>query len=154
VNLPVSLSSLPRNRLLAWIVGKQDCDLKAVADHGRRFVPLRDRALERLKVRYGKRRQGWIFKAFSASGQLTAGDKKFRQARGEAGLPQKLAPYCGRHDYGTRVLQGAGNPAVAMGHRSPATAIKYQHPELEQVRAGVERDQRTNGHLDPERASE
>jgi integrase len=85
----------------------------------------------------GPRREGWIFQAFSASGHLTTVDKKFRQARSEAGLPEKLVLYCGRHDYGTRVLQGTGNLAVimrAMGHGSPATAMKYQHPELERVR--------------------
>jgi integrase len=106
-------------------------------DNGRRFVPLSDRAMESLKARCGERRQGWIFKAFSASGHLTTVDRKFRQARCEAGLPEKLVLYCGRHDYGTRVLQGTGNLAVVvrtMGHGSPSTAMKYQHPELEQVR--------------------
>ena len=106
-------------------------------DNGRRFVPLSDRVLERLKVRCGERREGWIFAAFSASGHLRTVDKKFRQARLEAGLPEKLVLYCGRHDYGTRVLQGTGNLAVVMrtmGHGSPSTAMKYQHPELEQVR--------------------
>ena len=106
-------------------------------DNGRRFVPLSDRALELLKARCGERREGWIFTAFSASGHLTAVDRKFRQARNAAGLPEKLVLYCGRHDYGTRVLQGTGNLAAvmrAMGHGSPSTAMKYQHPELEQVR--------------------
>jgi integrase len=105
--------------------------------NGRRFVPISDRVLELLKIRCGERREGWIFTAFSASGHLTTVDKKFRQARREAGLPEKLVLYCGRHDYGTRLLQGTGNLAVvmrAMGHVSPATAMKYQHPELEQVR--------------------
>ena len=107
-------------------------------DNGRRFVPLSDRALERLKARCRDRREGWIFPAFSFSGHLTTVDKKFRQARLEAGLPEKLVLYCGRHDYGTRVLQGTGNLAVVMrtmGHGSPSTAMKYQHPELEQVPA-------------------
>ena len=106
-------------------------------ENGRRFVPLSDRALELLNARCGDRREGWIFPAFSASGHLTTVDRKFRQARSEAGLPEKLVLYCGRHDYGTRVLQGTGNLAVvmrAMGHGSPSTAMKYQHPELEQVR--------------------
>jgi integrase len=106
-------------------------------DNGRRFVPLSDRALELLKARCGDHREGWLFKAFSASGHLTTVDRKFRQARGEAGLPEKLVLYCGRHDYRTRVLQGTGNIAVVMrtmGHGSPSTAMKYQHPELEQVR--------------------
>ena len=106
-------------------------------DNGRRFVPISDRALELLKARCGERREGWVFTAFSASGHLTTMGKKFREARREAGLPEKLVLYCGRHDYGTRVLQGTGNLAVvmrAMGHGSPSTAMKYQHPELEQVR--------------------
>ena len=75
-------------------------------------------------------------------------DKKFRQARSEAGLPEKLVLYCGRHDYGIGVLQGTGNLAVlmcAMGHGSPSTAMKYQHPELEQVRRVL---RRTNSRLD------
>ena len=75
---------------------------------------------------------------------------KFREARREAGLPEKLVLYCGRHDYGTRVLQGTGNLAVvmrAMGHGSPSTAMKYQHPELEQVRRVLNG---TNGSHTPE----
>ena len=119
-------------------------------DNGRRFVPLSDRALERLKARCGERREGWIFPAFSASGHLTTVDKKFRQARLEAGLPEKLVLYCGRHDYGTRVLQGTGNLAVVMrtmGHGSPSTAMKYQHPELEQVRRVLNG---TNSNFNPE----
>ena len=122
-------------------------------DNGRRFVPLSDRALELLKARCEDRREGWIFTAFSASGHLTTVDRKFRQARSEAGLPEKLVLYCGRHDYGTRVLQGTGNLAVvmrAMGHGSPSTAMKYQHPELEQVRRVLNG---TNSHLDSGEAS-
>jgi len=122
-------------------------------DNGRRFVPLSDRALELLKARCGERREGWIFTAFSASGHLTTVGRKFRQARCEAGLPEKLVLYCRPHDYGTRVLQGTGNLAVvmrAMGHGGPATAMKYQHPELEQVRRVLNGTKR---HLDPERGS-
>jgi hypothetical protein len=51
------------------------------------------------------------------------------------------------------VLQGTGNLAVvmcAMGHGSPATAMKYQHPELEQVRRVLNG---TNSHLDPQQGS-
>jgi integrase len=102
-----------------------------------------------LKARCGERREGWIFKAFSASGHLTTVDRKFRQARSEAGLPEKLVLYCSRHDFGTRVLQGTGNLAVvmrAMGHGGPSTAMKYQHPELEQVRSVLNG---TNGTFNP-----
>ena len=122
-------------------------------ENGRRFVPLSDRVLDLLKGRCGERREGWIFPAFSASGHLTTVDKKFRDARREAELPEKLVLYCGRHDYGTRVLQGTGNLAVVMrtmGHDSPTTAMKYQHPELEQVRRVLNG---TNSNHDPERGS-
>jgi site-specific recombinase XerD len=97
--------------------------------------------------------QWFVFRAFSASGHLTTVDEKFRQARREAGLPEKLVLYCGRHDYGTRVLQGTGNLAVVMrtmGHGNPSTAMKYQHPELEQVRRVLNG---TNGQYNPGPAS-
>jgi integrase len=61
----------------------------------------------------------------------------FREARKKAGLPKNLVLYCGRHDYGTRVLQKTGNLAVVMktmGHKDVRTAMKYQHPELDIVR--------------------
>ena len=34
---------------------------------------------------------------------------KFRQARTKAGLPKNLVLYCGRPDFGTRVLKKTGN---------------------------------------------
>jgi hypothetical protein len=48
--------------------------------------------------------------------------------------------YCGRHDYGTRVLKQTGNLAAvmkSMGHKDVKTAMQYQHPELEIVRAAL-----------------
>ena len=44
------------------------------------------------------------------------------QARSEAGLPEKLVLYYGRHDYGTRVLQGTGNLAVVARHGARQTS--------------------------------
>lgn len=73
---------------------------------GRRFVPISDRVLDLLMVRCAGKREGWLFEAHSKSGHLTTVDKKFRQARTKAGLPIGLVLYCGRHDYGTRLLQG------------------------------------------------
>jgi hypothetical protein len=66
-------------------------------------------------------------------------DKKLRQTRLEAGLPEKLALYCGRRDYGTRVLQGTGNLAVVMRTMG--------HWELEQVRRVLNG---TNSNYNPE----
>jgi integrase len=65
----------------------------------------------------------------------------FRKARNKAGLPKELLLYCARHDYGTRVLMRTGNLAAvmrAMGHRDVKTAMQYQHPELEIVRAALD----------------
>jgi site-specific recombinase XerC len=52
-----------------------------------------------------------------------------------------LVLYCARHDYGTRVLMRTGNLAAVMrtmGHRDVKTAMHYQHPELEIVRAALD----------------
>ena len=55
--------------------------------------------------------------------------KQFREARALAGLPEDLVLYCGRHDYGTRVLKKTGNLAAVMktmGHKDLKTAMQYQ----------------------------
>ena len=47
--------------------------------------------------------------------------------------------YCGRHDYGTRILKRTGNLAAVMrtmGHKD----VKTAHPELEIVRAALDQD--------------
>jgi site-specific recombinase XerD len=57
---------------------------------------------------------------------------KFRQARAKAGLPKKPVLYCGRHDFGTRLLKKTGNLKLVMqtmGQVDVKTATKYQHPE-------------------------
>jgi integrase len=63
--------------------------------------------------------------------------KLYREARDKAGLPKDLVLYCGRHDFGTRMLRKTGNLAAVMkvmGHRDVRTAMRYQHPELDIVR--------------------
>jgi site-specific recombinase XerC len=57
--------------------------------------------------------------------------------------PKDLVLYCGRHDYGTRILKRTGNLAAVMrtmGHKDVKTATQYQHPELEIVRAALDQD--------------
>jgi len=103
-------------------------------DNGRRFVPISDRALELLKARCGERREGWVFTAFSASGHLTTMGRKFREARREAGLPEKLVLYCGRHDYGTRVLQG---PAILQLSCAPWARQSINGNEVSTSRTGA-----------------
>jgi len=111
---------------------------------GRRRVPMSNRAFEILKTRCGTRREGWVFPSKQAkSGHLTTMANKFREAKRKAGLPEDLVLYCGRHDYGTRILKRTGNLAAVMrtmGHRDVKTAMQYQHPELEIVRAALDQD--------------
>jgi len=102
-----------------------------------------DRVYELLRARAGGKTVGWLFPSKrSKCGHLTNMANQFRLAREKAGLPEDLVLYCGRHDYGTRVLSNTGNLAAVMqtmGHRDVKTAMQYQHPELEIVRAALNR---------------
>jgi integrase len=60
------------------------------------------------------------------SSHLTTMAKRFREARVKFGLPEDLVLYCGRHDYGTRILKRTGNLAAVMktmGHKDVKTAL-------------------------------
>ncbi len=130
----IRLENIDWDRLVIFVP-----DSKTI--NGIREVPLSDRALGVLRRRCGKRRQGWLFPSKrSASGHLTTMAHSFRQAREKAGLPKNLVLYCGRHDFGTRLLKQTGNLKLviqAMGHVDVKTAMKYQHPELEMVRVAL-----------------
>jgi integrase len=118
--------------------------------NGRRLVPMSDRVLDLLLVRCGERRDGWLFPSKrSKSGHLTTLAKRFREARKKAGLSESLVLYCGRHDYGTRVLKATGNLAAVMntmGHKDVKTALQYQHPEVELVRQALNHNNLTEKH--------
>jgi integrase len=118
--------------------------------NGRRLVPMTDRVLDLLLVRCGERREGWLFPSKrSKSGHLTTLAKRFREARKKAGLSESLVLYCGRHDYGTRLLKATGNLAAVMktmGHKDVKTAMQYQHPELEVVRQALNHNNSTEKH--------
>jgi len=90
----------------------------------------------------GARRESWVFPSKrSSSGHPGSICNLFRKARNKAGLPKELVLYGARHDYGTRVLMRTGNLAAVMrtmGHRDVKTAMHYQQPELEIVRAGLD----------------
>ena len=109
---------------------------------GRLLVPMSGRVFEILRTRCDARREGWVFPSKrSAAGHLRSICNLFRKARSKAGLPKELVLYCARHDYGTRVLMRTGNLAAVMrtmGHRDVKTAMHYQHPELEIVRAALD----------------
>src|SRR5437764_8345135 len=111
---------------------------------GRRLVPMSGRVFEMLRARWDARQEGWVFPSKrSASEHLRSICNLFRKARNKAALPKELVLYCARHDYGTRVLMRTGNLAAVMktmGHRDVKTAMHYQHPELEVVRAALDYD--------------
>ncbi len=113
-------------------------------EEGRRRVPMSNRVFEVLKGRCGARREGWVFPSKRAkSAHLTTMARRFREARAKAGLAEDLVLYCGRHDFGTRILKNTGNLAAVMrtmGHKDVKTAMQYQHPELEIVRAALDND--------------
>jgi integrase len=111
---------------------------------GRRHVPMSNRVHDVLAKRCAGRREGWVFPSKRAEcAHLTTLGKGFREARRKDGLQEDLVLYCGRHDYGTRILKRTGNLAAVMktmGHRDVKTAMQYQHPELEIVRAALDHD--------------
>ena len=107
---------------------------------GRRHIPMSDRVLDLLMVRCAGRQEGWVFPSDSAAGHITTLDKQFRNARAAAGLPVGLKLYCGRHDFGTEMLQETGNLALVMrvmGQTSTEAAMQYQHPDLEHIRMAL-----------------
>jgi integrase len=122
-------------RFLDWV------DSARIEINGVREVPLSDRVLTLLRARCASRKEGWVFPSKrSASGRLTTMARRFREARTKAGLPKGLVLYCGRHDFGTRVLKKTGNLKLVMqtmGHVDVKTAMKYQHPELDIVRSAL-----------------
>ena len=108
---------------------------------GRREVPMSERVLAVLRNRCGAEREGFVFPSKrSAAGHLTTIARRFREAREKAGLPKNLVLYCARHDCGSFVLARTGNLAAVMktmGHKDVKTAMRYQHPDLELVRAAL-----------------
>lgn len=97
----------------------------------KRWVPLSDRLLSRLQVRCFNRAEGWVFPSTrSASGHLSSPWKGFRQARREAGVPDDILLYTGRHTFASFAVQQTGNVFAvsdAMGHQDIKSMRPYQH---------------------------
>ena len=119
---------------------------------GRRTVPLSDRAFEILRRRCRdkkgiEQKEGWVFPARRKRAKvpyLGSIAKHFAEAREQAGLPNNLVLYCGRHDFGTVITARTGNLKAVMkvmGHRDVKTAMRYQHPEVDIVRAALNQSQ-------------
>jgi len=95
--------------------------------------------------------EGWVFPSRQKGKYITGGmvNKQWIAARKAAGLPESQVLYCGRHDYGTYLLGKTGNLKAiidSMGHADVKTAMRYQHPELEIVRQGLERTAHSAAH--------
>ncbi len=114
---------------------------KGKTKNARRAIPMSDRAFNLLRERCAGKDSGWVFASKqSRSGHVTNLSKQFARARDAAGLPKGLVLYCGRHDFGTYALQETGNLAAVMktmGHADVRTAMKYQHPDLNVLRAAL-----------------
>lgn len=66
--------------------------------------------------------------------------KAFEEARKGAKLPTDVKLYSARHTFATKLMGATGDLALvmrALGHTNPQTAMIYQHPSLERVRAVV-----------------
>ena len=119
---------------------------------GRRTVPMSDRVFEILRRRCrdkkgAQKKEGWLFPARRKNAKvpyLGSIAKHFAEARTKAGLPKNLVLYCGRHDFGTVITARTGNLKAVMkvmGHRDFKTAMRYQHPEVDIVRAALNGNQ-------------
>jgi hypothetical protein len=60
---------------------------------------------------------GGRFHPSGPSAPLEEHGKRILLAREKATLPEDLVLYCGRHDYGTRVLSNTGEPRSGHGRR-------------------------------------
>jgi integrase len=104
--------------------------------NSRRYLPISDRMVDLLERRCGDREDGWLFPSDSKCGHLTTVAKMFRIARKKAGVPSTVVLYSARHTFGTDLQGQSKNLAVtmkAMGHSSPKTTMRYQHPEYVEV---------------------
>jgi len=109
---------------------------------GRRFIPLSDLAMEILKSRCGDRKEGWVFPSVRKGKHIGAAlvNRQWVKARKAAGFSEDLVLYCARHDFGSYLLSKTGNLKAVMdtmGHADVKSAMTYQHPEMEIVRAAM-----------------
>lgn len=118
--------------------------------NSRRYVPMSERVMAVLLAR-AKGFSEWVFPSpRSKTGHLTTVANQWRQARQDAGLDPAVKLYCCRHTFATDVLERTGNLAALMkvlGHADAQTAMKYQHPGLEQIRKAVEERNREHAAL-------
>jgi integrase len=119
---------------------------KGKTKKARRRVPLSERVLGILKARLRSDQLGaWMFPSNRASSghvELGALERKFRRIARELGIPDSLKLYCARHTFGTVAMAETRDPALvreAMGHEDLQTTMGYMHPEVERLKAIIDR---------------
>jgi integrase len=105
----------------------------------KRYVPLSDRVRAALRVR--SRGSRFVFPSDrSRSGHIETVQKQFARAKKLAGLPGPVVLYCARHRFSTDAMEGTGNLMAVMnvmGHSKPEVTRIYQHPDLAQIGAAI-----------------
>jgi site-specific recombinase XerD len=105
----------------------------------KRYVPLSDRVRAALHVRCKDSR--FVFPSDrSRSGHIETVQKQFVRAKKLAGLPDPVVLYCARHRFSTDAMEGTGNLMAVMnvmGHSKPEVTRIYQHPDLMQIGAAI-----------------
>lgn len=104
----------------------------------RRNIPLLHESLTILQRRHsesGSSREGWVFPTFSCAGHLNSIQKPFSDARKAAGLPATMCLYTARHGFATEVapLISLRGLMDIMGHSNAMTALRYQHPQTDDL---------------------
>ncbi|MGA8089474.1 MAG: tyrosine-type recombinase/integrase [Terracidiphilus sp.] len=113
---------------------------KGKTPRSRRYVVMSERMIEALDTRRNGQLEGWVFPSDSKDGHVTTVAKAFEEARDTAGLSKEIKLYSARHTFATKVMGETGDLALvmrALGHTNAQTAMIYQHPSLERVRAIV-----------------
>jgi integrase len=106
----------------------------------RRYLPMSDRVIEALQARRNGQTEGWVFPSDSECGHTITVAKAFANVRDDLGLSKEIVLYSGRHSFATKVMGATGDLSLVMrvlGHSNAQTAMIYQHPSLETVRAIV-----------------
>jgi integrase len=112
----------------------------------RRHLLMSERVIEALQVRRKGQTEGWVFPSDSVCGHTTSVAKAFAKARADAGLSKEIVLYSARHSFATKVMGATGDLSLvmrALGHSNAQTAMIYQHPSLETVRALINENQGT-----------
>lgn len=107
----------------------------------RRPVPLLGQSaaiISRRHLAAGMPKEGWVFpQAKAKCGHLTSINKAFSKARDAAGLPAEMVLYTARHGQMTDLGSVCSLKEVMDigGHSDSKTAMRYQHPDVEDLKA-------------------